>query len=254
MSRYVTGVDGEGPAEGVRWAPLILGFVLLFAVLQGSAAALGSTRGEWGLAVAAATLGAALVIVRLAFAPDWRTSFLALGLGLPHARGLLAAGALCLLLLGVYPLFLAVRGDDASLYPNAAWLALGLFAQAGVAEEAVFRGFLFGQIRRRHPFWRAAWISTAPFAAAHLMLFATMDWPIALAALTLSVVISFPLALLYDLAGRSIWAPALAHAVVQGAIKLIVVDDPIFPLVWMAAGAALPWLVFLLRSSADTRS
>lgn len=253
MSRYVTG-EGELPTAGARWALLLLGFAVLFAILQGSAAALESMRGEWGLAVAAATIGAALVIVRLAFASDWRASWLMLGLGPPRGAGMLAAVALSLLLLCVFPAFLAVKGGFVSLYPSAAWLAIGIAAQAGVAEETVFRGFLYGQIRRRHPFWRAALISTAPFAAAHLLLFATMDWPIALAALVLSISSSFPFARLYDLAGRTIWAPALAHAVVQGAIKLIVFDDPLFPLVWMAACATLPWLAFLVSSSDDSRS
>ncbi len=72
-----------------------------------------------------------------------------------------------------------------------------------------------------------------PFAAAHLYLFATMAWPIALAALALSVLIAFPFAWLYELGGRTIWAPAIAHAVVQGAIKLFVIQDQIFPIVWM---------------------
>jgi membrane protease YdiL (CAAX protease family) len=140
------------------------------------------------------------------------------------------------------------------IYPNAAWLGPGILAQAGLAEETVFRGFLYGHIRRRHPFWRAALLSMLPFTLVHLTLFATMDWPLALAALVLSIVISFPLAHLYELGGRTIWAPALAHAVIQGAPKLIIADDPMFNLVWMGAVSVALWLAFLVSSSAGSRS
>jgi hypothetical protein len=53
---------------GVRWAPLLGGIVALYAVLQGTAGALNSVRGEAGLIVAAATLAAALLIQRVFFA------------------------------------------------------------------------------------------------------------------------------------------------------------------------------------------
>jgi hypothetical protein len=87
-----------------------------------------------------------------------------------------------------------------------------------------------------------------PFLAVHLLMFVTMPWPIALAAVMLSIVVSFPLARLFDLGGSSIWPPALVHAVVQGTVKIVVVPDAgWFPIVWMAASAVLPMLVFLMR-------
>ena len=57
----------------------------------------------------------------------------------------------------------------------------------------------------------------------------------------------FPLARLYELGGNTIWAPAILHFVIQGAIKVVDVTDPrgIFPFVWMAASTLLPMLVFL---------
>jgi hypothetical protein len=38
-----------------------------------------------------------------------------------------------------------------------------------------------------------------------------MSWPVALAAVGLAVVLSFPLAYLFELGGRTIWAPAILH-------------------------------------------
>jgi hypothetical protein len=84
----------------------------------------------------------------------------------------------------------------------------------------------------------------------HLLLFFTMPWPIALAALLLSLVLSFPLARLFDAGGATIWPPALIHFVVQGTVKIVEVSGPAaaaFPLVWMAASAAIPMVVFVRR-------
>ena len=126
--------------------------------------------------------------------------------------------------------------------------AAGPVRAAGIAEEALFRGYLFGRLRRSRSFWRAAALATAPFVVVHLILFATMLWPIALAAVLLSVILSFPLAHLFELAGNTIWAPALLHFTVQGAIKVVELPgDTGLPLVWMAARAAIPSLILLWR-------
>ena len=88
-----------------------------------------------------------------------------------------------------------------------------------------------------------------PFVAVHLFLFLTMSWPIALASVLLAVVISFPLAHLFELGGRTIWAPAILHFVIQGAVKVVIVSDggnTLFPLVWMLASALLPLLVLIV--------
>jgi hypothetical protein len=84
-------------------------------------------------------------------------------------------------------------------------------------------------------------------------MFWTLPWPVALAAVLLSAVLSFPLAYLFELGGRTIWAPAIVHFVVQGAIKLITVPGPaetMLPVVWMAAAAILPFAV-LFRTRSD---
>jgi hypothetical protein len=50
-----------------------------------------------------------------------------------------------------------------------------------------------------------------------------MPVPVAAAATLLSLVMSFPLARLYDLGGGTIWAPALLHFVAQAGPKIAVV-------------------------------
>lgn len=55
---------------------------------------------------------------------------------------------------------------------TAGWRRLvpGLFAQAGLAEEVLFRGYLFRHLRGGRSFVRAAWAAAGPFAAVHLVL------------------------------------------------------------------------------------
>src|SRR5262245_61646986 len=107
-------------------------------------------------------------------------------------------------------------GDAMELVPAAPWLLLGVFAQGGIAEELVFRGYLFGHIRRTRPFWRAALISAIRFALVHFTLVLTLPWAIALTAVVMSVVMTFPLSWLYELGGRTIWAPAVLHTRAAG--------------------------------------
>jgi membrane protease YdiL (CAAX protease family) len=233
------------------WAWLLAGLAVVYAVLQGSAAALGSDRGQAGVVVGALVVAATLAVERMWTGRPTADAARALGLGLPRIGSLAAAAAVCLILLAVVPVFAWYAGVGTATVPGAGRLLPGLFAQAGLAEELLFRGFLFGHLRHGRTFWRAAALATPPFVAVHLLLFATMPWPIATAALLLSVLVSFPLARLLVLGGGTIWPPALVHAVIQGTVKLVAISGDesaaSFPLVWMAASAVVPWLVFLLR-------
>jgi membrane protease YdiL (CAAX protease family) len=243
-----------------EWTWLLAGLGAIYGLFQLAAAGLRSERGEAGLAV-----GALVTIATLAVERAWTGRSVAraartLGLGLPRARGLTPAAGVCLLLVLVIPVFAWCTGTAARIVPGAGWLLPGLFAQAGLAEELLFRGYLFGHLRQGRTFWRAALLATVPFVAVHLLLFATMPWPIAAAALLLSVTISFPLARLFELGGATIWAPAMLHFVVQGTVKIVeIAGEPAtaFPIVWMAASALLPWVVFVHpgpRGPYDTRT
>lgn len=231
------------------WLKLVASLCLVFALLQGAASALGSDCGQAGLLVGLLVVAALLCVERLVFHQSFTASIHALGLGLPPPRGFLAAGALSLLLLLVIPVFAQAMRAPLAFYPGWVSLLPGLFAQAGIAEETLFRGYLFGHLRRGHSFWRAAALATVPFTVVHLLLFVTLPWPIALAAVLLAVALSFPLAYLFELGGGTVWAPALVHFVVQGAFKVVVISGAsgaALPLVWMAASAAFPYLVFLV--------
>jgi membrane protease YdiL (CAAX protease family) len=227
-----------------------IAFVLMYLTFDRLATELGSTRGEAGLVVCAAVLALALGTERWLTRAPIGDCVRALGLGAPAPRALFAAAALSLALLACLPLLAALTGVELLAQEHAMWLALGMLAQGGIAEEVLFRGFMYRHLRSTRTFWRAATLSAVPFAAAHVPLLFTLDTSVALLALAMAVAWSFPLAWLFDRAGGSIWPGALLHAVMQAGIKLIVDHSPAFQdlaLAWVALGIAAPWLLFPLR-------
>lgn len=231
-------------------------FVLVWIVFDRGAVLLGSTRGEAGLVVCALVIACALLAERVLTRAGARQAARALGFVRPTTRALTAAIVLSAALLGFYPLFAVVTGATIALRVDAALLAVGLAAQGGVAEELLFRGFLFRHVRQGRTFWRAAWLAAVPFVAVHLLLFLSLDFAVALAALLVALSLSIPLAWLFESAGGSIWPGAIVHAVVQGSIKLAVIDEDVFPtlaLTWMVLSALAPWLFLFLRSEARAR-
>lgn len=231
------------------WTRLVIGLVAIYALFQWSAARLGSDRGQAGLVVAGIVVSATLFVELLWSGRSITATLRAVGLGQPRWQGLVIAAGVCGLLLLVVPTVALATGSVVTTTEGWPWLLPGLFAQAGVAEETLFRGYLFGHLRIGRTFWRAAVLSMLPFVGVHLVLFGTLPFWIALAALVLSVVTSFPMAHLFELGGATIWPPALLHFVVQGTVKLLVVSGDAaeaFPLVWMMASAALPLSVCLL--------
>ena len=238
------------PFRPIPWMRLTAGLVAVYALFHQLATVLGSTRGQAGIIVGAAVCLATIAAQVMLFGQRPRAAVRWLGLGRPSSAGLVAALAIGLLLVLVIPVFARVRGVSLEPYPGWLWLVPGLFAQGGIAEEILFRGYLFHHIREGRPFWRAALLALGPFAAVHLWLFVTMPWPVALASIALAVAVTPPLAYLFELGGNTIWGPAVLHFVIQGAVKVIQLPGEggsVFPVVWMAACASLPWLVFLVR-------
>jgi membrane protease YdiL (CAAX protease family) len=242
-----TAVPSAEPSLSPR---LLLGLVIVAVLFDRVATALGSDRGQAGLAVGSLVVVATLAVEALVFRKSAGAAVRALGLGRPAAAGLVAATVLSLLLLLVFPVYAAATGVRLAL--TSGWLRWvpGLFAQAGVAEEVFFRGYLFRHLRAGRSFVGAASAAAGPFAVVHVPLFRTMPWPVALAAIGLAVVLSFPLAALFELGGHTIWAPAILHFVAQGAIKVVTAPPEAsvtLPIAWMAACATVPLLALAWR-------
>jgi membrane protease YdiL (CAAX protease family) len=226
------------------------GLLAVFALFHGLATDLGSDRGQAGLLIGGTVVLATVTAQTFLFGQPARVAAKWLGLGWPAGRGLAAAGAIALLLVSSMPLTLMLTGVSVNWYPGWLWLLPGLLAQAGVAEEILFRGYLFRHLRDRRSFWRAAALAMGPFVLVHLILFTSMPWPVALAAVALAGATTPPLAHLFELGGNTIWAPALVHFVMQATVKVVTFEGEsglLIPIVWMVACASLPYLVFLLK-------
>jgi membrane protease YdiL (CAAX protease family) len=237
-------------ADPYEWCKLLGGLAIVFALFQGLAHALGSDRGQAGVLVAAAAIAALVAAQGLLFGQSFRAALHSLGFVRPAGRGVIVAVGLSLLLLAVLSIYAAIRGASLAAYPGWLWLLPGLFAQGGIAEEALFRGYLFGHLRRGRSFWHAAGLATLPFALAHLYLLAVLPWPVAIASVLLSTILAVPLARLFELGGNTIWPPALLHFTVQGAVKILEVPgDTVMPLVWISASALISYLAFYFNGA-----
>jgi membrane protease YdiL (CAAX protease family) len=165
----------------------------------------------------------------------------------------LTALLVSLALLAYFPIVTLVTGQALALRDGWLWIALGVLLQGGVAEELLWRGYLFRHLRATRPFWRAAALAMIFMVAQHTLLLWQLPLPIALAALVVALFSSFPFAHLFEVSGNTVWAPALLHCVIQGALKVIVVPDTYFlqvQLGWMAVSVVLPYLAFLVRRAA----
>jgi membrane protease YdiL (CAAX protease family) len=231
--------------------------VFLWHILDRTAAALDSMRGEGGLVVCMAVVVAALAAERLLFGANPAAAFRNLGFRRPNMGAILATFILCLTLLTYHPAFLLATGGKAEVVAGWPLLLAGMFLQGGIAEEVVFRGYLFRRLRRGRTFWRAALLSALPFIAVHLLLFRTLDPVVAFVALMASVSLSFPLALLFERSGGSIWLPALLHFIVQGTIKVVIVPETWsmpFSIGWTLWASLVPWALFLVLPRNDVTS
>jgi membrane protease YdiL (CAAX protease family) len=227
-----------------------IAFAVIYVVFDRFAVALGSMRGEWGLVVCAVVLLLTVGAEHQLTGASPGQSVRALGLGAPAGRALAAGVALSAGLLACLPLLAGLTGTTLAVRDGATWLVIGMLAQAGVAEEALFRGFMYRHLRRRRTFWRAACVSAVPFTLAHVPLVFTLAPAIALMSLGMALALSFPFAWLFDRADGSIWPGAILHATIQGGIKVLVDDAATFQnlaLAWVASGLVSPWLLFLLR-------
>jgi membrane protease YdiL (CAAX protease family) len=250
------GMAGAAPGTASRWRDLgvvAAGFVLIWLVLDQTATRSGSLYGEAGLAVGAATVATAVAVEMAFFRRRPLAALRFLGYGRPAARAIGVALAIGLVLLALLPAAAWLTGARLSLRPDWWWLAPGLFAQHGLAEETLFRGFTFHHLRAGRGFWRAATLSLVPFAAIHVLLLAFLPPALALTSVVVAVAFAFPAAHLFEGGRNTVWAPALVHSAAH-LIKLIDPAEITVPLqlAWSGAVLAVPYLSFaFLRRPAE---
>jgi membrane protease YdiL (CAAX protease family) len=253
LSGFLPG-SPEAETHPVQWktlAKVLAGYIPLFLVLQYGPALLLPRLGQtWSVLIsAAAMLCLAVVCQMLFFKRPPLQALLQLGYGRPRVRPI----AVALLLSGVMLLFFPVLSliSSARLGLNSGWLwtLAVIIVFNGLAEETLFRGYVFGNLRRGNSFLRAGLISLLLFAAAHLFLFAGNPFIIALAATLVAVTAAFPMAYLFEQGGSTIWAPVIVH-VATHAIRLVAIPEALYMpavLAWLVMQIFLPLLVFAFR-------
>ena len=248
--------DEPPPSEKPRPGSLtrvLVGYAVAYAAFEGAAQLTASMELAWSqIAIALAGFVAVLAVEMLLFRQPPRPALIRLGLGRPTAWSLLAAFGLSLLLLAAYPLISWLTGARFVLPPGWPLLALGLFLMNGIAEEMIYRGYLFRHLREGRTFRRAVLLGIVFHAVAHLPILASAGVVVGLSAVLVAVATFAPYAYLFERGRNTVWAPALLHFA-SDTIKLVIgagaLADPAIQtatLLWLLAIATVPYLVFAL--------
>jgi membrane protease YdiL (CAAX protease family) len=233
---------------------ILVGAALMYVVLQGGLSLLIPHLDQtWSaLVVTVAMFAVVLVIEGLAFKRTPREAFAALGLGRPRPRALMAAVIIVAAMLAFFPIYSIATGTPLSLKTDWLWVLVGAVALNGLAEETLFRGFVFGHLRQAgHSFRRAGVISMLIFGAVHLFLFTSNPILVAFLATALAIAAAFPFAFLYERAGNTIWAGVILHV---GAHAFRLVEIPEAQMltvasVWILIQFGAVFLVFAFRNN-----
>ena len=206
---------GTSPRRG----RFLLGFFLIWGVLYAAGAAQGGGV-RYGLIALLVTAAAAALWEHLAFATPARALLATLGFASPTLRSLIAGAAVSAAVLAFYPAYVLVSGTDLPLRSDWAWLAVGLFAYHGLAEELVWRGYAFRRLREGRSFAGAIRVTIPLIALTHVPIIITSGPAVGLFAIAVAAVTCIPFGYLWERGGHTIWAAAMLHASID-AFKLV---------------------------------
>jgi membrane protease YdiL (CAAX protease family) len=153
---------------------ILAGAVVMFLILQVGATLLFPIIDQtWSaFIVVAVMLAFALAFERLTFAHRPVEALGAMGWVRSNPRAVLVAVILSAAMLIFYPVVSRVTGVPFALRSDWLWILIGAIVLNGIGEETLFRGFIFGHLRRSGlSFIRAGLIA---LAAAYLI---TKDMP-----------------------------------------------------------------------------
>jgi membrane protease YdiL (CAAX protease family) len=223
----------------------LLGFVLLWAALAGASA--NDPTARWGPAVLAVVVAASLGVSRGLYRLPLRDAVRDLGLGRPGGRALAVSAAVSALVLLVWPATALLSGAPIPLRPDWPVVLIGILALHGLAEEMVWRGYVFRRLASGRSFWRAVWWSMPLIAATHLPILVTSGPAIGIGAMLVAAVTSIAFSRLYAMGGGSVWAPGLLHAAIDS-FKLVVLPAAalsVYPYLIIGFSLFIPLLVLL---------
>lgn len=235
---------------------VLFGAFLLFLILQVGLTWLAPRMDQtWSqLPVAAVMLTVALLLEKLFWGRSPVAALCVLGFGGATWGTIGVAVILSALLLLFFPIFAWVTGATVRLKPDWWWIAIGALAVNGIAEETLFRAFVFGHLRREgtgKTFRQAALLSLPIFVAVHLIMFVQNPFVLGVLATLIALVAALPLAYLFEQAGFSIWPTVILHVVVH-VIRFMEISEPFYVtavLAWMILQVGAPFLIFAFRGN-----
>jgi len=240
-------------ARRTTWL-ILLAAGLMFLILQFGVTFLVSVMDlTWSALIGTAVMLAfVLAFERFVFARRPVEALSALGWGRASPRAVLVAVILSVAMLAFFPVVSLGWGVPMELRSDWLWILVGAIVLNGIGEETLFRGFIFGHLRRAGlSFVRAGLIALLIFTAIHLLLFVQNPFVIALAGTVIALVASFPLAYLFERAGFSIWPTVILH-VATHAIRLVVIPEPYSMTVlvaWLGLQIVMPFLIWAFRGN-----
>jgi len=190
----------------------LLVFVLLFSLFYGLAFVTASLEWTWArIVIGLATVSAVTIAWSLINKMSIPRSFREVGFGIPDWRLFGISALLSASMLAFFPVYFSLANMQLSLQSNWPWILVGMICGVGIAEETLFRGYVFNSLRKTRSFWQAATHSMLLFGAMHLLLLLWLPLPVAIAAIVLAILAAYPAAYLFEASNGTIWPSALLH-------------------------------------------
>ncbi|HMQ70525.1 MAG TPA: CPBP family intramembrane metalloprotease [Ignavibacteria bacterium] len=252
--------ENKSRPSGQSILKIIAGYAFIYAVLEILAALTGDPLNTVNAAVISAGVIAAVIIAQtVLFKNGFSNMKEYLGIGTPSAVSILISIVISILLFLCYPLITYITGYRFRLPDNWLWLGAGVFLLHGIAEEVLYRSYLFRYLRNGRSFNRAVWISVLLFSTAHIPVIISQGIFVGGSAVMLAAVSSFPLSKLYEKGNNTIWAPAIVHTAIDTIIPLIATDkgDQSYQtavVIWMVASMIIPYGVFPVKDPGIKKS
>lgn len=187
-------------------------FLLLFGLFYGLGLLTMDLDWTWSrIVIGLATVSGVTIAWSLMHRVSLPRSLREVGFGVPAWRAIGVAILLSTLMLTFIPLYSSFVNVSLSLQRNWLWILVGLICGVGIAEETLFRGYVFNYLRKTGTFWQAATLSMLLFGSMHLLLLLWLPLPLAMAAILLAILAAYPSAYLFEAGNRTIWPSAILH-------------------------------------------
>jgi len=230
--------------------PFLFAFIILFALFYGLVLLTSSFDWTWSrILIGAITVSSVTIAWSLLRKTPLALSFREVGFGMPNWRVTGIAVVISALMLAFFPLYSSLATVQLPLQKNWLWILIGIITGVGIAEETLFRGYVFNFLRKERTFWKAATISMILFGAMHLLLLLWLPLPIAIAAIILAIIAAYPSAYLFETSNRTIWPSAILHTTALATNLFEIPADLMvsLSLVWIGVVVIGMFLVFVAR-------